>query len=289
VARFEAVGAVVAGELWVMGGFIASTLEVTRRVDIYDPRSDTWRAGPDLPGAQTHVAAVTVDGDILLIGGFDGAANAWTTTPSVWRWHATDANWTVGPALPTRRATVAAARIGSEVHIAGGLDVNGKTDFGNHLVWDLAGAETWTEAAPLAEPRNHGGGAASGGLFFAIAGRHDWDEASGDSSAVDAFDPATGRWTARAPLPLARSEIGAATSTLPDGRLLVVGGSIAGSKPTATVLIYEPTVDSWSPLSSLPERRKGAVAASLAGSIIVTTGSPTSTDPSATTFIGCCL
>src|SRR5262245_4642460 len=59
LARFEANGAVVDDELWVLGGFVSSALEVTRRVDIYRPATDGWRAGPDLPGAETHVAAVT--------------------------------------------------------------------------------------------------------------------------------------------------------------------------------------------------------------------------------------
>src|SRR5262245_33603416 len=42
LARFEANGVVVADELWVLGGFVSSTLEVTRRVDIYRPATDTW-------------------------------------------------------------------------------------------------------------------------------------------------------------------------------------------------------------------------------------------------------
>ena len=100
-------------------------------------------------------------------------------------------------------------------------------------------------------PRNHGGGA-SGGRFFAIAGRHGWDEIAGDDPALDAFDLATGLWTPRAPMPIARSEIGAATVTLADGRLLVVGGSVAGMHPSGDVLVYEPLSDLWSTLLSHP-------------------------------------
>ena len=46
LARFEAAGAVIGGELWVMGGFTSSNLTVTRRIDIYDPQANTWRPGP---------------------------------------------------------------------------------------------------------------------------------------------------------------------------------------------------------------------------------------------------
>jgi len=147
----------------------------------------------------------------------------------------------------------------------------------------------WKSAAPGLPASGGCGAAASGGLFFAIAGRHGWDEAEGDTTSVDAFDPATGAWSARAPIPTARSEIGGSTTTMSDGRILVVGGSIEGVHPSADVLVYDPATDTWAALPPLPSARKGAVAARFGARVIVTTGSPTSTDPAATTFVGCCF
>jgi hypothetical protein len=289
VARFEAHGVVVNDELWVMGGFLSTMLDVTKRVDIYDPSTDRWRLGPELPGAETHAGVVNVGNDFVMIGGFAGNVLNRTTSAGVWRWNAADAVWSSAPDLPTPRAAIAAALVGTVLHAAGGLAPNGNSDSGEHLVWDLAGPPEWVGAAPLTNPRNHGGGAASGGLFFAVAGRHGWDEVAGHDPALDAFDPATGSWSARAPMLTARSEIGAATVTMSDGRLLVVGGSITGKKPSDDVLVYDPERDLWSALPPLPVPLKGVVAARIGTKIIVTTGSPTSTDPSATTYIGCCL
>lgn len=290
LARFEASGAVIAGELWVMGGFTSSSLAVTRRIDIYDPQADSWRPGPDLPGAETHMAVVTVGSDILVAGGFGGDFTLDTrTTADVWRYGAATSTWTSGPALPTAGAAFAWALVGTNLHIASGLGSDGANDVDVHYVWDTAGAATWTMAARFPFARNHGGGAAAGGLFYAIAGRTRWDEIAGALLFVNAFDPATGAWTTRAPIPSARSEIGASTSTLPDGRILVVGGSLPGIVPSADVLIYDPVSDAWSAFDALPEPRKGAVAFAIDRRIIVTTGSPTSTDPSSTTFVGCCL
>ena len=42
-------------------------------------------------------------------------------------------------------------------------------------------------------------------------------------------------------------------------------------------------------LTELPEPRKGAVAVRVGKRVVVTTGSPTGTDPAATTFVGCCV
>jgi N-acetylneuraminic acid mutarotase len=287
--RFEALGVVVDGELWVMGGFLSTKLDVTKRIDIYDPKSDAWRVGPDLPGAETHAGVVNVQGGFMLVGGFLGNVLDRVTTAGVWRWNTASATWSAGPDLPSARAAVAAALTGTELHAAGGLAADGNSDSAEHVVLDLAGSGGWTSAAALPIPRNHGGGAASGGLFFAVAGRHGWDEVEGDSAALDAFDPVTGGWQERAALPLARSEIGASTLAMDDGRILVVGGSIPGKHPSDDVLVYDPKHDTWSALPPLPEPRKGAVAARLGTKVVVTTGSPTSTDPSATTFVGCCL
>jgi hypothetical protein len=70
---------------------------------------------------------------------------------------------------------------------------------------------------------------------------------------------------------------------------LVIGGSLNGIMPSDDVFIYDPAQDAWSTLPKLPEKRKGAVAVQIGRRVVVTTGSPTSSDPAATTFVGCCL
>jgi N-acetylneuraminic acid mutarotase len=289
VPRFEASGVVVDRELWVMGGFLSSMLDVTKRIDIYDPSTDRWRLGPELPGAETHAGVVSLGRDFMLVAGFQGNVLDRITTAGVWRWSATSARWSSGPDLPSPRAAVYAGLIDNVLHAAGGLALDGNTDFGEHVVWDLTGSPVWTAAAPLANPRNHGGGSTSDAKFFAVSGRHAWDEVAGDDPALDAYDPSTDSWAARAPMPVPRSEIGSATVTLADGRLITVGGSITGKQPSSDVLLYDPTKNVWSTLPSLPLPLKGVVAARVGAKVIVTTGSPTSTDPTDKTYVGCCL
>jgi N-acetylneuraminic acid mutarotase len=292
IARFEANGAIVDGELWVMGGFTAPTLDVTRRIDIYNPETDTWRQGPDLPGAETHVAVSVIGREIILAGGFSGPFTNGVhppTTDAVFRWNAAGSEWVAGPSLPAPGAAFAWALLEGRLHLAGGLLPDGHEDAPYHYAWQTNGGRNWEQLADILNPRNHGGGAASGRFFYAIAGRHQWDESGSNVADVEAFDPDVGAWTVRAPLPVGRSEIGASTSALSDGRILVIGGSLNGIMPSDDVLVYDPAEDSWSPLAPLPEKRKGAVAVQIGRRLIVTTGSPTSIDPVATTFIGCCL
>jgi N-acetylneuraminic acid mutarotase len=275
-----------------MGGFTASSLSVTRRIDIYDPASNLWRRGLDLPGAETHVATVAHEGDVIVAGGFPGAfpgGNRPPPTADVFRLPAGALAWVEAPPLPNAGAGFAWGLLGSELHLAGGLFADGDNDSPYHYVWDIAGEATWTMAAEISNPRNHGGGAVSGGFFYAIAGRHEWDERNGNVPDVEAFDPASGLWTTRAPLPVGRSEIGASTFTLRDGRIAVIGGSVNGIMPSDDVYLYDPGSNEWTSLPKLPAKRKGAVAAQIGQFIVVTTGSPTSTDPIDTTFVGCCL
>src|SRR2546423_1692778 len=49
IDRFESAGAVVAGKLYVFGGFYNAQINVTSRSDVYDPRRNQWRQIADMP------------------------------------------------------------------------------------------------------------------------------------------------------------------------------------------------------------------------------------------------
>ena len=69
--------------------------------------------------------------------------------------------------------------------------------------------------------------------------------------------------------------LGAATTTLHDGRVLIIGGNPGGTSVDA----YSPSSDSWSTLAALGTARAGALAVTLtSGKILVASGSPTSAE-----------
>lgn len=73
MARMGAAGAVVGQSLYVVGGVVDGA--PTGRLDIYDSATKTWSRGPDLPVALAGHGAVTVNGEIHVLGGRDGAGN----------------------------------------------------------------------------------------------------------------------------------------------------------------------------------------------------------------------
>lgn len=287
VARFESLGVVFDEKLWVMGGFVSADLRVTPRIDIYDPATDTWERGPDLRGSETHFGAFVRDGEIWMVGGFSG----WPARvmSDVWRYRPATNEWFMSPPLPEPGAGAAVAAVDDVLYHVAGLNEGSNADVLTHYTLDLTHPTSWLSSdRALPNPRNHLGAVAFDGELWAIGGRHVWDEAGGQQASVHSFDPAFNEWAERPALPTGRSEIAASVFALEDG-IVAIGGSTAGVQPTADVLFLARGGSAWVALPSLPEPRKGAVAAQIGNEIIVSTGSPTSTDPSAVTYRGCCL
>lgn len=70
------------------------------------------------------------------------------------------------------------------------------------------------------------------------------------------YDPTTGRWTVKAPMPVGLHHVGIGVT---DGRLYVIGGysqsGLSVWKPVATVYAYDPAKDTWAELASMPTAR----------------------------------
>jgi N-acetylneuraminic acid mutarotase len=292
MARMEAQGAAANGKLYVFGGFHTVNLHATRRVDAYDPVTNSWARVADLPEALTH-SAVAVDGHrIYLIGGFVGN-HPGPSTRHVWIYDTIANTWSAGPSLPADRGAGAAVILDRHLHFfGGGTRVAGVVDIvdqGSHYVLALDGGTRWTSSMPIPNPRNHLAGAALGGKIYAIGGQHHRNEVTGDLSEVDAYNPATNTWTRVADLPSPRGHISTSTFVL-NKRIFVIGGTLRGDTnglPAADVTAYDPRTNTWQQLTALPAGRKSPVADVIGQQIVVATGNATSiAAPSATTWTG---
>lgn len=78
--------------------------------------------------------------------------------------------------------------------------------------------------------------------------------------ALEVYDPATDRWTAKTPLPVGLHHVGLGVI---GGRLYVVGGykqsGLSAWRPVATVYAYDPVTDAWTERAPMPTAR-GALA-----------------------------
>lgn len=236
--------------LFYIGGTMDS---FTFQLDVYDPLAPHWIdaanrvAHHSLFGRMTH-AAVALDQEILLIGGQHAIAN----TPQM---SVTGAVEAISPGrdtdtievyrrtpLPTPRAGLGAAALGSEVFVFGGfgtIPATGSPEATSSLLRYHADAwhETALDGTPLAPmhvPRHSFGAAVLDGQLY-VAGGIGSDGLELDS--VEAYDPATNRWTQKAPMIAPRAHLGLAAL---GGRLYAIGGYDAAGRPLRSVHVFRP-------------------------------------------------
>ena len=289
VARFESASASIGGKLYVFGGYDKNILAMSRS-DVYDPATDRWSPLSPMPRAVTH-AGVAQDGAVVYFaGGFVGE-RSFVTTSDVWKYDARTNTWSAFTPLPERRAAGGLVRLGRELHYFGGASALHTRDYGDHWVLNLDAApgtlgSRWTSAAPLPNPRNHFGYAALNGRMYAIGGQRLNNERTGNFADVHAFDPATGRWSAAASLPLPRSHNHTSTVVL-NGRIYLFGGQTNNPyfpQTISDVTSYDPATNTWSALPPLPDVRQAAAAQAIGQRIYVTTGTSTGIRPQTTTW-----
>jgi N-acetylneuraminic acid mutarotase len=287
IKRYEAANAVVNNKLYVLGGYFNSSIQATRRSDVYNPATNTWRQLRNMPLPITH-AGVAVDGNtIYMAGGFVGD-HPGSITAKVFKYNVTSNMWRQGPSLPAPRGAGGLVRLGRELHFFGGLNHYKKADKGNHWVLNLDRGKSWVSKAPLPNPRNHFGYTVNGGKIYVIGGLHLSNTQRNNQSDVHAYNPLTNAWTKVASLPFARSHIHTSTFVR-NGRIVIVGGLANGSldtKTLANVTEYNPKLNKWVALSPLPKPRQAAAAKLINNQIVVTTGSASGPNPQTTTWLG---
>jgi len=107
---------VVDGKIYSFGGYVCG-----RRVDEYDPVTDTWTQKADMPTYRVALFGSVLDGKIYAIGGhqavspYPGLANVEVYEP------ATD-TWTTGPDMPTGRWGLSTTVVDGKIYAIGGLD-----------------------------------------------------------------------------------------------------------------------------------------------------------------------
>jgi N-acetylneuraminic acid mutarotase len=154
---------------------------------------------------------------------------------------ATAGRWTTLQSSPLSRSEVGAARVGRFIYVVGGfLPPDGANS--NQVARYDTKAGTWSFAAPTPIAVNHPAVAVSGGRLFVYGGYTDAGALSGETDALQRYDPATDSWTTLAGSGVKR---GAATLAAVGRRLYAIGGA-AGGTPQRLVQVYDIRKGTWS-------------------------------------------
>jgi len=176
--------------------------------------------------------------------------------------------WTQKADMPTGRYMPGSAVVDGKIYVIGGAPFQ----FGGTTVVEEynPAADTWTRRADMPSARQGLVAAAVDGIIYVIGGV--FGETVQDNrvlSAVEAYDPATDTWTAKADMPTAR--FGFAACVL-DGQIYAFGGNTKWDGPegiVSTVEVYDPATDTWIQASDMPGSRANHTASVVDGKMYI--------------------
>jgi hypothetical protein len=233
------------GHVYVLGGY-GDQIGYSRSNQVLDPRTGRWQIRRPVPYRVADMAAVRLGRDIYVIGGSLGPG----LTARVEIYHPRVDAWTAGVPLPAPLTSGQAVVSGGAIYVLGGANASGFSDV---LQFEPASGR-WTTVTTVPD-RRYGFAVARdrAGVIYVIGGLVDVPGRSDPGvDTVSAYDPSTGVWSERAPLPHLRDHAVARLGS--DGRIYVTGG-IPSPPPdpeaqhvqgTRGVLVYDPSSDTWS-------------------------------------------
>lgn len=257
------------GLVYTAGGYPHDRIPVNL-VWIFDPRTGRWSVGPPLPIALHHAMGAAVNGKLYVIGGeMNGAGTGLPAVfiDTVWELDPAVGEWTAKASMPTARSGGGAAAVNGRIYVAGGRPPRG----GDFAVYDPA-ADGWTVLPDLPTGRNHLAVAAIDGLVYVAGGRFGGGFNSERTDVLEVFDPRTGTWSTRAPLPAPQ---GGVASVEANGCLFVIGGEGNYSDPRGlsdNTEMYNPRTNSWTTLAPMPTPTHGLIGGAFIDGVIYLPG-----------------
>jgi N-acetylneuraminic acid mutarotase len=208
-----------------------------------------WTERPPLQFARATHGGATVDGRILVFGGFNPAIPApLDVLDSVEsRRVKGSGTWRSVPPMPTARANPAAAELDGTAYVAGGfnsqdaeLDVVERFD---------PRSGTWTSIRKLPFPRGAAAAASWGGKLYVAGGFVGVDKTT---DSLIAYDPGKRSWQSLAPMPTSRARLRLVAA---GDHLYAIGGQTAAGDTLSKVERYDPKSDTWTRVASMSKDR----------------------------------
>jgi hypothetical protein len=257
------------GKVLVAGGNFSSDAE------LYDPGNGSWTATGRMSVGRTHHTATLLSGGKVLVAGgvniVNGVASA-VASASAELYDPGTGSWTATGSMAVARTDHTATLLpDGKVLVAGGFGVKSAELYDPNT-------GTWTNAGAMTHDRaKHTATLLLDGTVLVVGGFSGHGNLIATSSA-ELYDPATGIWSATGAM--ARGRAGQIAVLLPDGHVLVAGGSTAGDSfhSTASADLYDPATRSWTATGSMNSALVYAAATLLPDGTVLVAGGYSGTD-----------
>lgn len=227
----HAAAAAYDGRLYVVGGYLEGRTP-SDKLFIYDPSSDAWTEGADMPTPRAALTANFIDGKLHVTGGTNNQASALDTLE---RYDPSTNTWEELPPMPAARQHTSSAVVDGKLYVAGGRNSGPSTNVDAFEVYDPAN-QSWTELQSMPSERGGLAAAAIGNYLYVFGGES--SDTVFDNN--ERYDTNTGVWTSEPSLPTARHGLVAVAI---EGEIYLIGGGLepTASRPaTPVVEIYHP-------------------------------------------------
>lgn len=194
--RWQASGAVLRNKLWVLGGSGGPTADTTTNnlatVEIYDPATDHWTAGPALPEPRSALGSAVITDTLYAVGGRDAKGVVTTALESL----TPDGLWTANVPMPRAVSDAFVAATDGVLYVIGGW-AGAPTEGVSTLQVYVAGAEGyWRNGLePMPEGRYSGSGVHPfNGQLYVVGGWSSRPQKALPHDDVFAYDPNRNAW-----------------------------------------------------------------------------------------------
>ncbi len=276
IPRHDLQAITVDGKIYAISGAGDETFDI---VEIYDPETDTWSAGPPIPNCRGWFGAAMLDGYIYAIAGKrirsdeekekTGDIGNYQIRDSVERLELATGTWSAVESLSEPRAGVVATVCAGKIYAIGGNAMNNETRSGGpHLDRvEIYDPETghWSLGTPLPVGVQGPSVATFDDRVYVTSGLG----GKGVNNLSWVMDPAVGRWEDFAPIPTGRCDSAVVTA----GRKMYTFGGWGGEPRHDRVEVYDADTDSWSlDIPPMPEKSAWLTAALVGERIFVMGG-----------------
>ncbi len=238
----------------------------------------TWTAtGSMIEARRGHTATLLPAGKVLIVGGADSSGGLLATAEL---FDPISGSSTATGSMTTPRTIQTATLLpDGRVLVAGGAD-----SIGEISVHAVASAElydpssgSWTATGNMIEARTfHTATFLPDGKVL-VAGGNIGGPGSDAVASAELYDPSSGSWTATGNMVEAR--INHTATLLPDGKVLVVGGSGSQGPQLASAELYDPSSGSWTATGNMNGVHNGHTATLLPDGEVLVVGGNSSGGP----------
>ncbi|HEX8698327.1 MAG TPA: kelch repeat-containing protein [Myxococcaceae bacterium] len=228
------------GKVLLTGGYDGGAFSTSAA--LYDPASGTWSAAASLPSPRdSHSATLLPNGKVLVTGGYSGSYHV-----EAWLYDPASDTWSTSVPLTSPRAYHTATLLQDGKVFFSGLAFPVAME-----MYDLASG-TWSTAGtmPTARYEHTATLLPNGKVLF--AGGYTNGSGSASTAVAELYDPASGTWSATAPMATARG--GHTATLLSNGKVLVTGGYRGGTH-FASAEMYDPASGTWSAAPAMASTR----------------------------------